>query len=161
MGTNVILRFVGRAFDEGQASMNDAALFRRVISQVTTHYLDTRGDRDGLASAAVVLCERLLNTLSPLLGKEGSLALFRRSLKLTEETLPCYSEARSAEEEGILNDVGACLRRQQLDAAREAAIALLVTFVELLALFIGERLTSQLLQETWPDILTDPSQENP
>jgi hypothetical protein len=149
----------GQTFEEGQASMNGVALLRRVISQITVHYLDTRRDRDGLASAAVVLCERLLKTLSPLLGREGSLALFRRSLKLTEETFPCYSEARSAEGDGILNAVGTCLRRQKLEAAREATIALLLTFVELLATFIGERLTWQLLQEAWPEILTDPSQE--
>jgi hypothetical protein len=36
---------------------------------------------------------------------------------------------------------------------------LLVTYLELLATFIGERLTWQLLQETWPDLLTSPPQE--
>jgi len=139
--------------------MSGDALLRRVISQITTHYLDTRGDRDELALAAVGLCETLLKTLSPLLGKRGSLALFRRSLKLTEETFPCYSEARSAQEDGILNAVGACLRRQKLDVAREATSTLLLTFVELLATFIGERLTWQLLQEAWPDVLTVSSEE--
>lgn len=139
--------------------MSGGALLRRVISQITTHYLDTRGDRDELALAAVGLCETLLKTLSPLLGKGGSLALFRRSLKLTEETFPCYSEARSAQEDGILNAVGACLRRQKLDVAREATSTLLLTFVELLATFIGERLTWQLLQEAWPDVLTVSSEE--
>ncbi len=84
---------------------------------------------------------------------------FRRSLKLTEETFPCYSEARSAEEDGIVNAVGACLRRQKLATAREATIALLLTFMELLATFIGERLTWQLLQEAWPDILIVSSEE--
>jgi hypothetical protein len=34
-----------------------------------------------------------------------------------------------------------------------------LTFVELLATFIGERLTWQLLQEAWPDILTVSSKE--
>ncbi|TKB88267.1 MAG: hypothetical protein E8D43_00090 [Nitrospira sp.] len=139
--------------------MSGGVLLRRVISQITTHYLDTRGDRDELALAAVGLCETLLKTLSPLLGKGGSLALFRRSLKLTEETFPCYSEARSAQEDGILNAVGACLRRQKLDVAREATSTLLLTFVELLATFIGERLTWQLLQEAWPDVLTVSSEE--
>lgn len=139
--------------------MSGDALLRRVISRITTHYLDTRGDPDELALAAVDLFETLLKTLSPLLGKGGSLALFRRSLKLTEETFPCYSEARSAQEDGILNAVGACLRRQKLDVAREATSTLLLTFVELLATFIGERLTWQLLQEAWPHVLTVSSEE--
>ncbi|MGZ9189497.1 MAG: hypothetical protein ACXW39_05515 [Nitrospira sp.] len=139
--------------------MSGVALLRRVISQITIHYLDTRRDHDELVLAAVGLCETLLKTLFPLLGKGGSLALFRRSLKLTEETFPCYRGALSAEEDGILHAVGACLRRQKMDAAREATITLLLTFVELLATFIGERLTWQLLQEAWPDILTVSSEE--
>ncbi len=46
-----------------------------------------------------------------------------------------------------------------LDVAREATSTLLLTFVELLATFIGERLTWQLLQEAWPDVLTVSSEE--
>ena len=87
--------------------MNGVSLLRRVISQVTMHYLDTRRDRDELVLAAVGLCETLLKTLSPVLGNGGSQALLRRSLKLAEETFPFYSEARSAEGDGLLKAVGA------------------------------------------------------
>lgn len=139
--------------------MNGVALLRRVVNQITTHHLRTPHTPDELASAAVGVCKTLLKTLSPLLGNVGSQALLRRSLKLTEGAFPFYGDPRLAEESGLLDAVGASLRRQKLDVAREASIALLLTFVELLATFIGERLTWQLLQEAWPEILTDPSQE--
>ena len=148
-----------RLLMRGKASMNGVSLLRRVISQVTMHYLDTRRDPDELASAAVRLCETLLKTLSPLLGDGGSQALLRRSLNLAEETFPFYREARNAEGDSLLKAVGACLRGQKLNVSREASIALLLTFVELLATFIGARLTWQLLQEAWPEILTGPPEE--
>lgn len=41
----------------------------------------------------------------------------------------------------------------------EAMVALLAAYMELLATFIGEPLTRQLLQEAWPDLHVSPSQE--
>jgi hypothetical protein len=43
------------------------------------------------------------------------------------------------------------LEQQEPAAATEAAVALLATVSELLALFIGESLTTRLLREAWPD----------
>jgi hypothetical protein len=139
--------------------MNAVPMLRGVIHQFMTRDLGARRDPDELAAAAINICATLLKVLSPLLGNVGSQALFRRSLKLTEGTFPYYREARSAEDDALLDAVGACLRRQQQDVALEASVALLVAFVELLATFIGERLTWQLLQETWPDIPPFPSEE--
>ncbi len=134
-------------------------MLQPVITQFTSHYLGTRGGPDEVASAAINMCETLLKILSALLGNVGSQALFRRSLKLTEGTFPHYREARSAEDDALLSAVGASLRQQEMDVALKASVALLLTFVELLATFIGERLTWQLLQEAWPNILTVPSEE--
>lgn len=41
----------------------------------------------------------------------------------------------------------------------DATVALLAAYLELLATFIGERLTRQLLYEAWPDLVTSPPQE--
>jgi hypothetical protein len=43
------------------------------------------------------------------------------------------------------------LAHQQAAMASDAAVALLTTVGELLALFIGESLTVRLLREAWPD----------
>jgi hypothetical protein len=137
------------------------AMLRPVIDQLTSHCLDGRRDTTELAAAAVGLYEILLNKLSPLLGDAGSQALFRRSVKLSQEAFPCYREAQSAPNDPLLGLVGECLRKQELELARKASVGLLLVFVELLATFIGERLTGQLLQESWPDVLSFPSQEKP
>jgi hypothetical protein len=139
--------------------MKDVPILRRVIDELTTQHLRTRRDPDELASAAVGMCETFLSILSPMLGNVGSHALLRRSLKLSERTFPCYKETRSADNDQLLRAIGECLRRQELGGAREASVALLTAFFELLATFIGERLTWQVLQEAWPDILTVPSEE--
>ena len=139
--------------------MAPVSTVREATYQFMTCELGTRRDSQELASAAVGMCETLLKILSPLLGKMGSQGLFRRSLKLTEGAFPWYGEARTAKEDAVLEAVRACLCQQQQDVAREASVALLTAFVELLATFIGGRLTRQLLQEAWPKILTVPSEE--
>ncbi len=129
----------------------------QAMARIHVDCLGRRQDPEELASAAVAMFERLLSVLIPILGSVGSLALLRRSLKLTEHAFPCYREVRGAEEDGFLNALGACLRREQEIA--EASMALSKSFVELLATFIGEPLTRHLLHLAWPDILSVPSEE--
>jgi hypothetical protein len=61
---------------------------------------------------------------------------------------------RDTKEDLLLQAVATCLQQQPPDIAREAASALLTSYVTLLATFIGERLTWQLLHDQWPDIVT-------
>ncbi len=139
--------------------MNGTPMLRQIAHRLMTQQVRTRHDADELASAAVNVYATLLNTLSPLLGDIGSSALLRRSLKLTEATYPCYTEVRVADQDGLLNAVGACLRKQPLDVAWDASVAVLTAYIELLATFIGERLTWQLLHEAWPDLHMSPTLE--
>ena len=111
-----------------------------------------------LASAAVIVIERLVNNLAPLVGTVGSQALLRRSLKLSEAAFPCYTEVWGAEH-ALMDALGACLQKQEADVTKDATAALLTTYLELLASFIGERLTLQLLQNTWPEISIPPPEE--
>jgi hypothetical protein len=54
------------------------------------------------------------------------------------------------------------LEQQQPAEATEAAVAVLATASELLALFIGESLTTSLLREAWPDDFSgDITEERP
>ncbi len=124
----------------------------RAIDQVLLHHIGTRRSGDEVASAAVDMFETLLFKLSPILGHAGSRALFRRSLHLSEEAFPCYTEVRNADDEALMKGIEMCLR-ERTETAREASAALLHGFISLLATFIGERLTWQLLREAWPEII--------
>ena len=112
-----------------------------------------------LASATIGRCETLLKILSPPLGKRGQPGALPPESQADGENLLALPRNAKRGDDAILSALDAYLRRQELEIAREASVALLLTFVELLATFIGERLTWQLLQEAWPDILTVPSKE--
>jgi hypothetical protein len=139
--------------------MNQPPLLGEVTRRLVITQLGTSRTPDELASATVHVVTTLLATLAPLLGQAGSLALFRRSVRLAESIVPFYHTLRAAEQENFLNAVGACIHQQPLDVAKEAVGTLLTAYIELLANFIGERLTQQLLQEAWPDLGTFTSQE--
>lgn len=139
-------------------SLQKFPLLHPALGQIHVHCLGKRQDPEELASAAMAMFDRLLLILFPILGRMGSLALFRRSLRLTEDAFPCYREARDAEEDALLNAVATCLR--QAPNIAQASMALLKTFAELLATFIGEPLTRQLMQDAWPNILCFPLEES-
>ncbi|MDK2745068.1 MAG: hypothetical protein NDI90_19390 [Nitrospira sp. BO4] len=130
------------------------------IGQIQEHCLGRSQNPEEEASAAVAMFGRLVSVLFPVLGQAGSLALFRRSLHLTDQAFPCYQEMRIVEEGALLNTVESYLRRHP-QIARDAATALLKNFVELLATFVGEGLTRQLLQDAWPAIVSVKPEETP
>ena len=136
--------------------MNDAPFMRQLAHRIMTQQFGTSQDPQELASAALIVHTKLLTSLSPLLGEIGSNALLRRSLRLTEGGFPCFTEVGWARQEGLMNALDTCLRNQAPDVVRDASIAMLASFFELLAALIGERLTRQLLQEAWPDQLMSP-----
>ena len=139
-------------------SLQKFPLLHPALGQIHVHCLGKRQDPEELASAAVTMFESFLLVLFPILGRTGSLALFRRSLRLTEDAFPCYREARVSEEDALHHAVGTCLRGAP-DIGK-ASMALLKTLAELLATFIGEPLTRQLMQDAWPNILCFPLEES-
>jgi hypothetical protein len=90
--------------------------------------------------------------LTPLIGDAGVAAICARSLHLTQRNVPGLTTFRaSAQGEARFAFLQVSLAQQQPAAATEAAVTLLATVSELLALFIGESLTTRLLCEAWPD----------
>ena len=138
--------------------MTSASKLQQTARRLITSQMGANRQPHEPASVAVSVFETLLTTLSPLVGTFGSQALLGRCLTLTATAFPCYAEVRGAEH-ALLDAVGACLRKQEPDVAMEATVALLAAYMELLATFIGEPLTRQLLQESWPDLHVSPSQE--
>lgn len=129
-------------------------MLRRASDQIMSHFLSVSPNSEDIAYAAASVFETLVKTLSQLVGHVGSLGLFRQSLRRTDERVPCFREMRDTKEHLLLQAVGTCLQRQPPDIVREAASALLTSYVTLLATFIGERLTWQVLHDQWPNILT-------
>lgn len=113
-----------------------------------------------VAASAEHIYTKVLACVSTILGEAGSVGLFRRSLRLTEATCPFFSGARDTNVEILLSAVRSCLHAQPAEAAREASVELLAIHLELLATFIGPRLTNQLLQEAWPDLCTSNPKES-
>ena len=132
--------------------MNDPQVLERFAHRVILQAVGPSKTSEEVTAASVAAHTKLLGTLSPLLGDIGSLALFRRSLKLSEATFPLYSEVRSNDREGLLNALHEILGKQSPNVILTASVALLAAYINLLETFIGEQLTRQLLQDAWPDL---------
>jgi hypothetical protein len=98
------------------------------------------------------LCERFAEQLTPLIGDAGVAAICARSLHLAQRDVPGLAPIRaSAQAVAPFALLQLSLEQQEPAAAIEVAVAVLDTASELLALFIGESLTTRLLREAWPD----------
>jgi hypothetical protein len=106
---------------------------------------------DDLHEASVVI-ETLRGPLTRFIGNEGFTSLLRRAVTLASEDAPSLR--------GIQVSADGRLRRGEAPAIRknggangvdaEAAIAVAAHFLGLLVTFIGERLTTRLVQQAWP-----------
>ena len=125
---------------------------QRVFRRMLAREAGTGADAPAIAAAARRLCERFAEQLTPLIGNAGVAAICARSLHLTQLNVPGLAPVRaSAQEEPPFALLQVSLEQQEPAVATEAAVALLATVSELLAVFIGESLTNRLLCEAWPD----------
>jgi hypothetical protein len=76
-------------------------------------------------------------------------------------TFPFLNEIRAQEPPALLKALNTALQKHEPDVVVEVSIALLTAFIELLATFVGERLTCELLHDVWPTVITVQSQEMP
>lgn len=119
---------------------------------------DEQGAADPAATAARGY-SRLLAHLSPLVGTAGVRALFVRSVRLAKGDHPCLAglaaiqaEHSSKQEATVPENPADELREflaQQHRLTMPAVTALFGHFCALLAAFIGERLTEQVIEEVW------------
>ena len=91
-----------------------------------------------------------------MIGDAGLNAVCARSVHLTQREFSWLAPADSAgPRDAPFAHVRLSLEGQDPAVATDAAIAVLATFGELLALFIGESLTTRLLREAWPNGFSD------
>ena len=104
-------------------------------------------DAPRIADSVVVVWHELEATLSPIIGRLGVAALFKRSVLLTA---PAHTSLVAphweVEKEGDFESLRASLKQQSVANAIATNGALLQQFVGLLTTLIGESLTERLLQ---------------
>jgi hypothetical protein len=122
------------------AKMNELA--RRLLR------LETKGDAgsDDLAYATNRVCEKLLHRLSRLLGRDGSYALFTRSLKQAQTKCSLLQPVRIDPDTTSLNGLWELLHDQEPPAALELCLGIIESFLALFATFVGEDLARKLVE---------------
>ena len=107
---------------------------------------------EDVAGLAVQLWGSLALELIPIVGEAGFTILYARSLHITQRIYPWIAAASAPQ----ATDSQFASLKTQLEArpfteAGEGFEALLVTFIDILALLIGEPLTTSILHAAWGD----------
>ncbi|WP_304778577.1 hypothetical protein [Herminiimonas sp.] len=111
---------------------------------------------EAIADVSVDLWEKLACGLISIIGEGGFQSLYKRSLHLTSATFPWMeSHPSSLQKDTGFADLKICLAEQDPTVAGEASTALLITFIDILALLIGELLMSSILRLAWGDDALD------
>ncbi|MGZ8365935.1 MAG: hypothetical protein ACXW34_01530 [Nitrospira sp.] len=139
--------------------MDETPSLRQLAQLIITHQFGIVRDAEGVATATMKIFGTLFTSLSFFLGEVGTVALIRRSLRLTGASFPWFLEMRLAKDRDVVNAIGACLCEQKTDEAEKASIVLLGSFLDLLGTFVGHELTRQIISQTWPDARMSPYQE--
>ncbi len=136
--------------------MTTGDTLRPALRRVLTQDAGTSTDAHAVAAAALRAYERLAQELAPVIGEAGLHAVCARSVHLTQREFSWLAAADSAgPRDAPFAHVRLSLEGQDPAVATDAAIAVLATFGELLASFIGDSLTTRLLRAAWPDGFSD------
>jgi hypothetical protein len=117
---------------------------------------------DSAAHGAQV-CEQLSQHLARIIGDSGVRTLLARSASLTSARFPWLATVipRTASAGSPSAALRVAMESQDPQAASEAFVGVLTTFVELLTRLIGDALVARLLRELWPDLFPSPAKGLP
>lgn len=122
---------------------------------------DPSSDARAIAARLRLLLTKLESEATQLIGGAGFHALLARSVHLNRRLHPWCSPPPSDKAETSFAALEESLSSQDPRAARAAAVDLLVRVTDLLGLFIGAHLTTELVKHAWRDVLLDgPPQES-
>ena len=114
------------------------------------------GNAVGPAAAAQQAYDDLAAVSIPLIGQVGVDALTGRAVHLAQRQYSWLADPGEPEHDSApIARVVACLARQDPAVATEGAAAVFAVFAGLLVTFIGEPLTTGLLQKAWPNAFSD------
>jgi hypothetical protein len=112
-------------------------------------------DAAQIADAMVSTLQKIDAALSPIIGKGGVGALYKRSLYLTGQTHSWMAGMHDGVHTTMdLAALKSVLAQQGITNAAAAGSALLQAFYELLSSLVGPSLTEQLLRSVWTDSLS-------
>ena len=107
---------------------------------------------EDVAGLAVQLWASLALELIPIVGEAGFTILYSRSLHITQRTYPWIAASSAPQApDSQFDSLKTQLEAQHCTEAGQAFEALLVTFIGILALLIGEPLTNGMLHAAWGD----------
>jgi hypothetical protein len=111
---------------------------------------------EAIIGTCIHLWERLASELISIIGEGGFQSLYARSVHLTRPTFPSLV-LKHPSQESDARFAGLKLSLEELDCAEatEASITLLITFIDILAVLIGEFLTASILHSSWGDDALD------
>jgi hypothetical protein len=133
----------------------------RRLAAALSHRAGSEADAARIAEAAIAIWHEIDDALTPIVGPQGVVALYRRSLHLTVAAHPWVEGgidgARAALDPAALKAVLA--QRSSAEAAAGGS-AFLQTFHELMASLVGPSLTERLLRSVWaPSSSGPPAQD--
>lgn len=111
---------------------------------------------DNFASVAIDLWEKMATEIISIVGEGGFDSLYARSLFLAQAPFPCLAQgAFSPQTDHRFEKLRMCLEGQASTQACAANSLLLITFTDILAMLIGEQLTTSILFSAWGDGVLD------
>ena len=133
------------------------------VSAALAHRAGADADATRIAEVVTMAWQQIDAALSPILGRGGVCALYKRSVYLTGLAHPWLSHLHKGEQAGMgLAELNSVFGHQSSADASLAGGALLQTFNTLLSSMVGPALTEQLLRPVWNHLLSGPSaQEKP
>ncbi len=123
---------------------------------------------DAIVATSVRLWQRLAEELVSIIGEGGFQSLYSRSLHLLLARfawLPVppasVSMLATPQPESRFVALAQCLSSRTHQDAAEGSIALFCTFIDTLALLIGEHMTTRILRSAWGDAALDLAVKEP
>ena len=101
---------------------------------------------------AIHFCDRLASELVLIIGEGGFQSLYSRSLHLTSVTFPWIGPSHPSQQtESRCSGLKTSLEGRHFTEANDASMTFLNTFIDILALLIGDLLTARILRSAWGD----------
>ena len=113
---------------------------------------------DAVVTTTIGLWEQLAPELISIIGEGGFKPLYARSIRLASKQhawlLPSAVKPAIGEQ---FAELAACLQAQDIVDAQQASLDLFTIFLDVLALLIGEELTTHLLHSAWSNKISETS----
>ena len=131
--------------------MRPTSAHRDRAIRLLTH--EARGDEtaEALAAAAERVCQRLSLHSGKVLGVDTFYVLFARALALVKAEFPFMQAVTVEPPQACLKGLREALRESAASQASDAIVAVVATFLALLADFIGEEVSLSVLVEVWAE----------